>query len=208
MPPRDDTQASAEAAVDPVPRAEVPADPGQEPGRARVKRMAGKLGSVEGADAVGAARHLPRRLVAEIGHHRNARSVAAKRVVEIVISGQLDHPSLNTRAVQGNRKGRIWTGNCGQESSSEDCSSRCFDRSDRGIGCGFQPDGDEEANAKLFAEGMIQFSTLVKDVKDLNSYWKANQGQLDKLKVSHPDLYENVRNTFANIKAKFSKEQA
>ena len=65
--------------------------------------------------------------------------------------------------------------------------------------------GNADANAKLFADGMIQFSTLVKDVKDLNSYWKANQGQLDKLKVSHPDLYENVRNTFANIKAKFSQ---
>ena len=70
-------------------------------------------------------------------------------------------------------------------------------------------DDNADATARLFAEGMIQFSTLVKDIKDLNSYWKANQGQLDKLKVSHPDLYENVRNTFANIKAKFStKEQS
>lgn len=65
--------------------------------------------------------------------------------------------------------------------------------------------GNSDANAKLFADSMIQFSTLVKDVKDLNSYWKANQGQLDKLKDSHPDLYENVRNTFANIKAQFSQ---
>ena len=65
--------------------------------------------------------------------------------------------------------------------------------------------GNADANAKLFADGMIQFSTLVKDVKDLNSYWKANQGQLDKLKVSHPDLYENVRNTFANIKTQLSQ---
>jgi hypothetical protein len=67
--------------------------------------------------------------------------------------------------------------------------------------------GNADANAKLFADGMIQFSTLVKDIKDLNSYWKANQGQLDKLKVSHPDLYETVRNTFANIKAQFSTKE-
>lgn len=67
--------------------------------------------------------------------------------------------------------------------------------------------GNADANAQLFADGMIQFSTLVKDVKDLNSYWKANQGQLDKLKVSHPDLYETVRNTFANIKAQFSTKE-
>jgi hypothetical protein len=69
--------------------------------------------------------------------------------------------------------------------------------------------GDANQNAELFADGMIQFSTLVKDIKDLNSYWKANQGQLDKLKNSHPELYEKVRNTFADIKKQFSaKEQA
>ena len=39
-----------------------------------------------------------------------------------------------------------------------------------------------------------------------NSYWKANQGQLDKLKHSHPELYEKVRNTFADIKANLKKE--
>jgi hypothetical protein len=67
--------------------------------------------------------------------------------------------------------------------------------------------GNADANAQLFADGMIQYSSLVKDVKDLNSYWKANQGQLDKLKVSHPDLYEKVRTTFADLKQKFSQPQ-
>jgi hypothetical protein len=67
--------------------------------------------------------------------------------------------------------------------------------------------GNADANAQLFADGMIQYSSWVKDVKDLNSYWKANQGQLDKLKVSHPDLYEKVRTTFADLKQKFSQPQ-
>jgi hypothetical protein len=67
--------------------------------------------------------------------------------------------------------------------------------------------GDANQNAELFADGMIQFSTLVKDIKDLNSYWKANQGQLDKLKNSHPELYEKVRNTFADIKKQFSAKE-
>jgi hypothetical protein len=66
--------------------------------------------------------------------------------------------------------------------------------------------GNADANAQLFADGMIQYSSLVKDVKDLNSYWKANQGQLDKLKVDYPDLYENVRATFTSIKQNLSKE--
>jgi hypothetical protein len=66
--------------------------------------------------------------------------------------------------------------------------------------------GNAQANANLFAESMIKYSTLVKDLKDLNSYWKANQGQLDKLKVDYPELYDNVRTTFATIKQNFSKE--
>ena len=66
--------------------------------------------------------------------------------------------------------------------------------------------GDPDKNAELFADSMIKFSTLVKDVKDLNSYWKANQTQLDKLKVSHPDLYAKVRTTFTELKSQFTKE--
>lgn len=67
--------------------------------------------------------------------------------------------------------------------------------------------GSIDANAKLFAESMIKYSGLVKDAKDLNSYWKANQTQLDKLKDSHPELYENVRNTFAHIKLSFQSKE-
>ncbi len=65
--------------------------------------------------------------------------------------------------------------------------------------------GNAEANAKLFADSMIKYSSLVKDLKDLNSYWKANQGQLDKLKSDYPDMYEDVRATFATIKQQFSQ---
>jgi hypothetical protein len=67
--------------------------------------------------------------------------------------------------------------------------------------------GSTDANAKLFADSMIKYSGLVKDAKDLNSYWKANQTQLDKLKDSHPELYENVRNTFAHIKLSFQSKE-
>lgn len=67
--------------------------------------------------------------------------------------------------------------------------------------------GNADANAQLFAESMIKYSSLVTDLKDLNSYWKANQGQLDKLKSEYPELYENVRNTFAHIKAQFQTKE-
>jgi hypothetical protein len=64
----------------------------------------------------------------------------------------------------------------------------------------------QRANDELFSEAMIEYSTLVKDLKDLNSYWKANQATLDNLKVTSPDLYAKVRDTFSTLKATFSKE--
>ena len=68
---------------------------------------------------------------------------------------------------------------------------------------------DAETNAELFAAGMVELLSFNdQDVKGLNSYWKANQVQLDGLKVSHPELYAQVRNAFAEKKkALQSKEQ-
>lgn len=65
--------------------------------------------------------------------------------------------------------------------------------------------GNADANAKLFAAGMMTYTDHCKDVKGLNSYWKSNQTQLDSLKVSHPDLYDQIRNRFAAIKKQLSE---
>lgn len=62
-------------------------------------------------------------------------------------------------------------------------------------------------NQELFAAGMIKFTTLCDNLKDLNSYWKNNQGQLDALKESHPELYKKVRSAFSDLKAKFSTKE-
>jgi hypothetical protein len=67
--------------------------------------------------------------------------------------------------------------------------------------------GQADANAELFAEGMMTYTNHCTDVKGLNSYWKANQGQLDGLKVSHPDLYDRVRNRFAELKKQLSESK-
>lgn len=67
--------------------------------------------------------------------------------------------------------------------------------------------GQADANAELFAESMMTYTTHCTDVKGLNSYWKANQGQLDGLKVSHPDLYDRVRNRFAELKKQLSESK-
>ena len=67
--------------------------------------------------------------------------------------------------------------------------------------------GNADANAELFAEGMITFTNHCENAMSLNRYWKANQAQLDGLKVSHPALYEQVRNRFAELKKQFSEKQ-
>lgn len=65
--------------------------------------------------------------------------------------------------------------------------------------------GNVDANAELFAESMIQYTSICKTLKGLNSYWKSNQSQLDSLKVSHPDLYTKVRDKFSELKKQFSQ---
>jgi len=67
--------------------------------------------------------------------------------------------------------------------------------------------GSADANAELFAEGMMTYTNHCTDVKGLNSYWKSNQTQLDSLKVSRPDLYDQIRNRFAEIKKQLSESK-
>lgn len=67
--------------------------------------------------------------------------------------------------------------------------------------------GDEEANAKLFAESMIQYTSIVKDIKGLNSYWKSNQQQLDALKGKFPGLYADVLAKFSDLKKQLSEKE-
>jgi hypothetical protein len=69
-----------------------------------------------------------------------------------------------------------------------------------------ETDPQTRADDELFVDAMIQYTSLSASVKDLNSYWKSNQGQLDKLKVTSPDLYDKVRNVFADLKKSFTQE--
>jgi len=65
----------------------------------------------------------------------------------------------------------------------------------------------DDETAQLFADGMLEFISIHRDLPDLNSYWKKNQPNLDKLKVSHPDLYTTVRNGFAEYKKTLQQEK-
>lgn len=63
---------------------------------------------------------------------------------------------------------------------------------------------NSDASRKLFADGMVEYTTHCTTVAGLNSYWKSNQLQLDSLKVTHPDLYEVVLKKFQELKKSFS----
>jgi hypothetical protein len=67
--------------------------------------------------------------------------------------------------------------------------------------------GEADSNAKLFADGMIEYTSHVTSVKGLNSYWTANKEQLDSLKISHPDMYAYVLTKFSELKKELSKPQ-
>ena len=63
-----------------------------------------------------------------------------------------------------------------------------------------------DASRKLFADGMIEWTTHCTTVAGLNSYWKSNEIQLDSLKLTHPPLYEEVLNCFKALKLQLTEE--
>jgi Protein of unknown function (DUF1071) len=63
------------------------------------------------------------------------------------------------------------------------------------------PKGDwTDEDAAKIAETMLAFISVHRDLPDLNSYWKNNQVLLDRLKASHPETYNAIRNGFAEYK--------
>ena len=65
---------------------------------------------------------------------------------------------------------------------------------------------NSDDSRKLFADGMIEYTSHCTTVAGLNSYWKSNDPQLDSLKVTHPSLYEKVLSHFKALKIQLSKE--
>jgi hypothetical protein len=64
---------------------------------------------------------------------------------------------------------------------------------------------NSDASRQLFADGMVEYTNHCTTVAGLNSYWKSNQLQLDSLKVTHPDLYQQVLSKFQELKKQFSE---
>ena len=66
---------------------------------------------------------------------------------------------------------------------------------------------DSDDSRKLFADGMIEWTSHCTTVAGLNSYWKSNELQLDSLKETHPPLYEEVLNCFKALKLKLNQTE-
>lgn len=65
----------------------------------------------------------------------------------------------------------------------------------------------DDANARLFAEGIEQYMFVATTEKGLRSYWKENEVALNKLKETHPALYEGILAAFKKTAAQL-KEKA
>jgi len=66
---------------------------------------------------------------------------------------------------------------------------------------------NSDESRKLFADGMIEWTSHCTTVAGLNSYWKSNELQLDSLKVTHPYLYEEVLTRFKTLKLQLTEEK-
>lgn len=66
---------------------------------------------------------------------------------------------------------------------------------------------DSDASRKLFADGMIEWTSHCTTVAGLNSYWKSNELQLDSLKETHPPLYAEVLKCFKELKLKLNQTE-
>ena len=67
-------------------------------------------------------------------------------------------------------------------------------------------DPPRKEDMRLFADGIIEYTKTCGSEKDLVSYWKANQGQLDSLSGYYPDMYEEVLAKFKELKSSLKEK--
>jgi hypothetical protein len=58
---------------------------------------------------------------------------------------------------------------------------------------------------KLFVDKLIEWAVVQDTEKELIGAWKANQKQIDALKVSDPALFEHLKTCFTELKANFKE---
>ena len=61
------------------------------------------------------------------------------------------------------------------------------------------------ADQQLFVNKLIDWAVVQESEKELIGAWKANQKQIDALKVSDPALFEHLKTCFTEMKANFKE---
>ena len=54
---------------------------------------------------------------------------------------------------------------------------------------------------------MIEFGSSCSTLSELTSLWKANQGQIDDLKVTEKTEYKRLQEKFAELKSNFKEQE-
>ena len=62
---------------------------------------------------------------------------------------------------------------------------------------------EDQHSFKTLANAMIAYGESAESVKELSSFWKKNQSQIDLMKEAVPDVYKELQSKFAEFKSKF-----
>jgi predicted O-linked N-acetylglucosamine transferase (SPINDLY family) len=62
-----------------------------------------------------------------------------------------------------------------------------------------------DPNVELAVATLIDFAEACTTKAGLTSLWKSNQKQIDEMKVSHPDNFDNLKTRFAELKLKLEQ---
>lgn len=66
--------------------------------------------------------------------------------------------------------------------------------------------GEPDPNKVLLVDSLIGFGETCESLTELTQLWKANQGQIDDLKVNEKSEYKRLQEKFAEFKAKFKED--
>jgi hypothetical protein len=66
---------------------------------------------------------------------------------------------------------------------------------------------EPDPNKVLLVDSMIEFGSTCSTLSELTSLWKANQGQIDDLKVTEKTEYKRLQEKFAELKSNFKEQE-
>ena len=69
-----------------------------------------------------------------------------------------------------------------------------------------KPTGAPDPNKVLLVDSLIEIGGQLSSTSELTDLWKANQGQIDDLKHSEPELFKRLKDGFAQLKTNLKED--